>query len=87
MIFFIIGLIALAWFSTLAFLILMDKHQFDRLTLLLEKFDKERSGLLDRIMASNFTQYKQAEVAEKAALHLIQQPEEEEEPSWTEVGV
>lgn len=66
---------AACWIATLFFLFWRDHLQWKRIYDLLQESRADRKELIDRLMARDFAQYKQAELI---AQHLAQQPQDVE---------
>lgn len=62
--------------ALVAFLCYREWYHSTEIQRLEDRYFKERQMLLDRLMARDFTQYKQAEAAEKLPLQMPQQEED-----------
>jgi len=71
------------WLVTMAFLFLHDRAHWNRVKVLILEFKEERDSLLDRLMARDFTEFKQADVIEKQ----LKQPQQGEVRSEEEFGI
>ncbi|BCV23293.1 hypothetical protein [Gelria sp. Kuro-4] len=76
--------LVVAVMALVAFLCYREWYHSKELEKLEDRYFKERQTLLDRLMARDFTQYKQAEFAERIPVQLPEMPEDTYD--FSEVG-
>lgn len=84
--------LAIALFGVVTFLVYREWYHSKHIETLEKRYFDERQMLLDRLMARNFIEYKQGEVATKMqeqlnkAAQLAQQQFEDDDMDWVRVG-
>jgi hypothetical protein len=76
---FLVSAFIACWFVTLVFLFIRDRSHWERVYVLIEQSRADRERLLDRIMARDFAQYKQADLIEQHILRPEPRPDVEPE--------
>jgi len=79
-------MLSVAVLLLVVFLCYREWYHSHELNKLEDRYFKERQELLDRIMAKDFAQYKQAEVMVKTAEQNVNTPTEEDYFDYARVG-
>lgn len=76
------------WLATMVFLFIHDRAHWNRVKVLMDKSKAERDSLLDRLMARDFSEFKQADALEKQIIQPNKAAGSEEgEYDLSDVGV